>query len=388
MGFLMATILVGCAIVTGAADRPPQFLIVSFDGAGDATELREWTAAGDRLGARFTFFLSGVYLLAGDQSVRYLPPQHTAGASDIGFAIKPDDTDVRTGIRDLVAALNDADASGYEIATHFNGHFCGRRAGAVGQWGPKDWRKELDQFEALARGVAKNNGIDAELHIQPIVGTRTPCLEGNLAFLRTVLAQRGMRYDASTAGYSELWPWRDGVWIFPVPLVAVDGESFKTLASDYNFYLNQTGAKDVEAEQTPELADQMYRSLRADFDARYAGGRAPMSVAYHFESWNHGAYRDALLHLLAEVCGRVDVRCTTYRDVANWLDRQGDPVAPPTLSTAGPVGAYVIGSTSTPFVRASQCTCGPVDTPLEPTDAIRSPATTRSPSSTLVAERW
>src|SRR5207248_4523108 len=57
---------------------------------------------------------------------------------------------------------------------------------------------------------------------------------------------------------------------------------------------------------------------------------------------------------------------------------QGEPVAPPTLSTVGPAGAYVIGSTSTPFVRASQCTCGPVDTPLEPTDAIRSPPTTRS----------
>src|SRR5438067_13765757 len=67
---------------------------------------------------------------------------------------------------------------------------------------------------------------------------------------------------------------------------------------------------------------------------------------------------------------------------------QGEPVAPPTLSTVGPAGAYVIGSTSTPFVRASQCTCGPVDTPLEPTEAIRSPPTTRSPSSTFVPERW
>ena len=83
----------------------------------------------------------------------------------------------------------------------------------------------------------------------------------------------------------------------------------------------------------------MYRSIRAAFDARYAGDRAPMSVAYHFESWNHGAYRDALLHLLSDVCGRADVRCTTYRDVANWLDRQGDPVAPPTLTTVVPIGA-------------------------------------------------
>ena len=46
-----------------------------------------------------------------------------------------------------------------------------------------------------------------------------------------------------------------------------------------------------------------------------------MSIAFHFENWNHGAYRDALLHLLLDVCGREDVRCTTYRDLVNWLER-------------------------------------------------------------------
>src|SRR3981081_4586230 len=65
----------------------------------------------------------------------------------------------------------------------------------------------------------------------------------------------------------------------------------------------------------------------------------------------------------------------------------GEPVAPPTGIFTAVAGAYVIGSTSTPLVRASQCTCAPVETPLEPTDAIGCPATTRSPSSTFVAER-
>jgi hypothetical protein len=296
-------------------------VVVSFDGAGDAVELHEWIAAGDRFDARFTFFLSGVYLLAGDQSVRYVPPQHVRGSSDIGFAIKPDDSDVRTGVRDLVLALNDADAGGYEIASHFNGHFCGRRPGAVGQWGPLAWRQELDQFDALVRNVRVNNALAVDLHIKPVVGARTPCLEGNLAMLRTVLADRGMRYDASVAGYSGRWPWRDGVWVIPIPLIPVDGESFATLASDYNFYLNQSGATDVDASEAPALAAQTYNSLRAYFDASYAGDRAPMSIAYHFEDWNHGAYRDALRHLLLDVCGRADVRCTTYRDLVMWLER-------------------------------------------------------------------
>ena len=321
MAVLLAIALAVCVLAPESTDRPPQFVVVSFDGAGDAIDLNEWIAAGDRLDARFTFFLSGVYLLAGDQSFRYVPPRHAKGASDIGFAIKPDESDVRTGLRDLVAALNDADARGHEVGSHFNGHFCGRRPGAVGVWGPKDWKKELDQFDSLVRDVALNNAIDADLHIRPVVGTRTPCLEGNLPLLRTVLAERGMRYDASLAGYSGRWPWRDGVWVFPIPLIPVDGESFTTLASDYNFYLNQTGATDADATEAPALAAQTYQSLRAYFDTSYAGDRAPMSIAYHFEDWNHGAYRDALLHLLLDVCGRSDVRCTTYRGLANWLER-------------------------------------------------------------------
>jgi hypothetical protein len=328
MEFLIAVALVACGIVEGPTDRPPQFVVVSFDGAGDAVDLQKWIAAGDRLDARFTFFLSGVYLLAGDQSVRYVPPRHVRGSSDIGFAIKPDDSDVRTGLRELVAALNDADARGHEIGSHFNGHFCGRRSGAVGQWGPKDWQRELDQFDALVRGVAANNTIETGLHIRPVVGTRTPCLEGDLTVLRAVLAKRGMRYDASLAGFSGRWPWRDGVWVFPIPLVAVDGESFETLATDYNFYLNQTNAEDVDENEAPDLSAQTYRSLRAYFDTSYAGGRAPMSIAYHFEDWNHGAYRDALLHLLSDVCGRTEVRCTTYRDLANWLDAKETPSRP------------------------------------------------------------
>jgi hypothetical protein len=326
MAVLIWILLAACTIQAESAParsagRPPQFLVVSFDGAGDATDLRDWIAAGDRLDARFTFFLSGVYLLAGDQSARYRPPQHVRGASDIGFAIKPDDTDVRTGLSDLVTALNDADARGHEVGSHFNGHFCGRRPGAVGFWGPNDWRNELDQFDALIENVGANNGLEVRLRIRPVIGTRTPCLEGNLSTLRAVLAERGMRYDASVAGYPGVWPWRDSAWVFPIPLVPVDGESFSTLASDYNFYFNQTNAADVEASQAPALAEQTYRSLRAYFDARYAGDRAPMSVAYHFENWNHGAYRAALLHLLDDVCGRRDVRCATYRDLANWLER-------------------------------------------------------------------
>jgi hypothetical protein len=323
MALLVAVGITLGTLLPSSSTRPPQFVIISFDGSGDAADVRAWIAAGDRFEARFTFFLSGVYLLAGDRAYRYAPPQHVRGSSDIGFALAPDGTDVRSNIADLVDALNDASASGHEIATHFNGHFCGRRPGAVSWWSVSDWTRELDQFDALARDVRANNGISRELRIPPVSGARTPCLEGNLSFVRAALAQRGMRYDASTPGYPGVWPWRDGVWVFPIPLVPVADESFATLASDYNFYLNQSGAVDSAASDAPAFADQTYRSLRAYFDEQYLGERAPISIAYHFEDWNHGAYRDALRHLIFDVCGKPDVRCTTYRDVVAYLDAGG-----------------------------------------------------------------
>jgi hypothetical protein len=319
---LLAIVITICDLAVPSADgRPPQFVVVSFDGAGDAEEVRFWIDAGERLKARFTFFLSGVYLLAGDQALRYAPPRHPLGSSEIGFAIKPDDADSRAGIAALVAALNDADAGGHEIATHFNGHFCGRLPGAVGSWSPDDWRRELDQFDALVRNVGENNQLETRLQLRHVVGARTPCLEGNLAWIRQVLAERGFAYDASVGGFSGRWPWRDQVWCFPIPLVLVAGETFATLATDYNFYLNQTGASDADAALTATLAEQTYRSFRAYFDERYGSERAPISIAYHFEDWNHGAYRDALIRLLSEICDKHDVRCVTYRDVVEYLER-------------------------------------------------------------------
>src|SRR6478752_2946969 len=66
--------------------RPPQFVLVSFDGSGDPKLWRHWRAVGARTGARFSFFLSGVYLLDPAQRRLYHPPRHPPGSSDIGFS--------------------------------------------------------------------------------------------------------------------------------------------------------------------------------------------------------------------------------------------------------------------------------------------------------------
>src|SRR5207245_10877274 len=67
--------------------RPPQFLVVSFDGAGGVRLWPYWLAVAQRAHAHFTFFVSGVYLLTWARHDLYRPPQHSVGSSDIGFAL-------------------------------------------------------------------------------------------------------------------------------------------------------------------------------------------------------------------------------------------------------------------------------------------------------------
>src|SRR6266480_8139431 len=71
---------------TPSPKRPPQFVVVSFDGSGGVRLWPYWRAVARRAGARFTFFVSGVYLVPDTKRLRYRPPRHSPGSSDIGFA--------------------------------------------------------------------------------------------------------------------------------------------------------------------------------------------------------------------------------------------------------------------------------------------------------------
>jgi len=308
----MVALICLCASIVAfgppAEARAPLLVSISFDGAGDAAEVRAWTEFARQHDARFTYFLSGVYLLAGDQAARYQPPQHRAGASDIGFALARDGHDVRASIGDLVDALRQADRVGMEIGTHFNGHFCGRGPGAVGQWSAADWSSEIDAFNALVRDVGPNNSLDLGLDLPAITGARSPCFEGQPALLHQALRAKGFRYDASVPGIPG-WPMNEaGLWIFSTPLIPVADQTFRTLASDYNFLVNELSGA------------QLRRSLQSELDVRLAGDRAPFSVAFHFEDWQDGGYSAALRDFVGDNCARFDVRCVSYRELAIWLD--------------------------------------------------------------------
>ncbi len=290
--------------------RPPQFVMISFDGSGDPVLWRHWRAVGRETGARFSFFLSGVYLLDPADARLYHPPRHPPGSSDIGFS------PTAAAVAALVHQIALGAAEGHEIGTHYNGHFCEPYPGNVQTWTAADWTREIRQFRHLL--------VIAHVPIAPgsIVGGRTPCLQGRMDVLYPVLHRLGFRYDTSQTGVLGAWPVRrDGVWSFPLTLIPLVGTGLRSLSMDYNFFVNQSGGVSGTPAQARVYEQQAYLSYLRYFNVSYHGDRAPINIGNHFATWNHGAYVRALTRFVRTVCGKPEVRCVTYSTLVDWLAR-------------------------------------------------------------------
>jgi hypothetical protein len=305
-------------------ERPPQFVVVSFDGVGWHQEWQHWMSVASQVPFRFTGFLSGTYLLSDASRDAYHPPYYPAGTSEIGWGTP---SDVPVEIDDLNRALS----SGMEIGTHFNGHFCASAGLPSGgdTWTTREWDVELDQFFHLVGDYRSDNdlppSVDLALTPPDVIGDRTPCLEGSASALYPALAAHGFRYDASFTRPELTWPTRDpgtGIWQLGMTTFPLHGTDHPVVTMDYNYYFTQRGA--VEGTLAEASADQRqvlatYQDL---YQASFAGNRAPVILGNHFNDWNHGAYRGALTSFVLETCGRAHTLCVPFRDLVAWLDVQ------------------------------------------------------------------
>jgi hypothetical protein len=303
--------------------RPPQFVVVSFDGVGSHDKWEYWRSVADRSGARFTGFLSGVYLVDSAHRAAYHGPGHRPGRSSLGYWYDSGQ------VRQVVADLNLAWAKGFEIGTHFNGHFCaGDRPGA-NDWSTADWNSELDQFFTFVRNYRSIDHLPGapSLDVPPgsIVGDRTPCLEGQRARLFPALRAHGFQYDTSGTANGIAWPRRNsaGLWEFPLAYVPLAGTRHGVISMDYNFWVRQTGNPPSTRDPVAD-SGQVLRTYQAMYQAAYDGNRAPLVLGNHFNTWNGNAYTMALSAFVTDVCHRPDTYCVPYRDVIRWMQTQ-DP---------------------------------------------------------------
>ena len=287
-------------------EKSPQFVLLSFDGSEsmpmwEATRkfAQEMKAQGKSL--HFTYFVSGVYFLTDKNKNYYQGPGQQVGVSKIGFG--RDEEDVAKRIEEVRLAQSE----GHEIASHLNGHFDGTN------WGERDWRSEIEQFRKL-------------VPISGIVGIRTPLLARN-KYLYAVLKDFGFSYDSSSTGKSSDWPVKNeyGTWEIPLVTITLPEIRKSTLSMDYNLYLTQTGGRDVLKKGTKEWESayrQVLGAYRNYYANNYQNSRAPIVIGNHFSQWNNGVYWEAMKTLANEVCDKPDVKCSTFSELVQYLEKQ------------------------------------------------------------------
>ncbi len=295
------------------SERPPQYVLLAFDGSQSNDFWAESRAFAADNKIKYTYFISGVYFLLDAKKAHYsAPPEGRAGRSDIGFGGTAEELTKRVG------HLDSAAVEGHEIASHANGHFDGSR------WSAEAWSSEFDQFNDLVFKTDVNNGITAKVSKfkeSDVVGFRAPLL-GHSPGLYTTLQNKKFLYDTSKSTSPNYWPEKlGGVWNFPLAQIKIVGSGKNTLSMDYNFYVAQSkGVRDANAANQATYEKQMIDTYRKYFADNYYGNRAPVHIGHHFSKWNGGAYWRAMKTFAQEVCGKPEVKCVTYKELAAFLE--------------------------------------------------------------------
>ncbi len=307
-----------------AGEKPPQFVVVSFDGACKNELWKHYLSLAADTDSRFTFFLSGLCLLPDRKRFLYKPPRKPVGTSAIGFG---DAALIDERVQNLATAYS----SGHEIGTHFLGHFCDAKG--VGSWNQADWTSELAQARTFLDQWAEINGsTDASLTLpfdsSVWKGARTPCLAGKRAQMYPAFAKNGFTYDASNPG-GLIWPKKIpgfDMWSFPLQRIKVVGYNKSNLSMDYNLlYVQNGGLVTAPPATCAKIEKSTYQSLMQALAAVEAGNRAPFFVGNHFNEWACGAYKNALTQFVVDAhADYPGIRFVTNDYLVRWLDAQ-DP---------------------------------------------------------------
>ncbi|MGQ0466731.1 MAG: hypothetical protein ACT4QG_15575 [Sporichthyaceae bacterium] len=301
-------------------EKPPQFVVLSYDGAGSLDRWQFYRNLAKETGAGFTYYVGGTYLLPDAKKNAYRPPNWPVGYSEVGFGGTA--ADVRARMEHIRSAYTE----GAEIGTHFNGHMCGAKG--IAAFDTAAWRSEMEQWFGFLENWRTNADAPGAESMpfgrSAVTGARTPCLEGKRPVFLPVFEDNGFTYDTSGYGYLQ-WPRKStsaNLWDIPLQELRMAGTGRTVLSMDYNFSVLQ-GKVSTPASRFA-MQRQMVTTYNNAFDAVYHGNRAPLIIGHHFAEWNMGVYHDAMAQFVRETCGRPEVRCVTFQDLVKWLDVQ-DP---------------------------------------------------------------
>ena len=313
-----------------AEERPPQFVLFSFDGGRQDARWKTFLDAAADSDAKFTVFQSAINLIETANRENYTAPGNEPGY--VGTEFGGDEAEVAQRIENI----NTAHAAGHEIGTHYAGHLCAPTRYGADHWSTAEWKQEYGSFtDILSDPGAYNPGSSLPaLEVTPddVKGGRLPCLDGEWDQLVPMWKDNGLEYDTSRAAATSgvAWPYQeDGIWEFEMPMtwspvLAEKGAASPfVMAMDYNFWISGNGGKDIP-EDVARLTDFQYRTYRYMYDSAFAGNRAPLVFGNHFNDWGLNAFNPAVEKVMREVCVEEDTYCVTYQQMIAWLELQ-DP---------------------------------------------------------------
>lgn len=305
----VASTLLALSLVPALADPPGpppiQYVLISFDGAHELPQWKRSRALARQTGAKFTYFLSCVFLLSNETRNAYQPPAMRAGRSNVGFAASKAEVEQR------LYQIRLAVGEGHELGSHGCGHFDG------GNWTAKDWKQEFAQFDAILRGAYRINGYphepsDWQRVVDGVRGFRAPYLSKNAA-LYEALGANGFSYDASGVSRGPVVPTTGEPARFALPQIPEGPAQKPVIAMDYNLFARHTRA--VETPDTDGAFEaRTLAAFRRAFEQEYAGERRPLELGFHFTLMNGGAYWRALEAFAGETCVKPRVACVTYTE--------------------------------------------------------------------------
>jgi peptidoglycan/xylan/chitin deacetylase (PgdA/CDA1 family) len=287
--------------------KQQQFVIISFDGAHDIAQWQRSRTLAARTGARFTYFLSCVFLLTRDTRREYQGPGMQPGKSNVGFAQS------KKEVADRLEEIRLAASEGNEIASHGCGHFDG------GKWTRDDWLEEFASFRHIIRDAYTINSIANEpagwraFVDTSVTGFRAPYLSTGKS-LYDALKIAGFTYDASGVSRGPTEPvLSDGVEQFSLPMIPEGPKQHRVIAMDYNLFVRHSDGVE-RLDEGAAFQERAYQAFLAAFEAQYEGKRIPLQLGFHFTLMNDGAYWKALERFAEEVCIKPGVTCTSYSD--------------------------------------------------------------------------
>ena len=308
-------------------ETPPQFVVVSFDGACKHELWQHYLSLAAQTGSHFTFFLSGLCLVPDAKRFLYHGPHKPVGYSAIGFG-------QASLIPDRIREYTQAYDTGNEIGTHFLGHFCD--AQGVGIWSTADWTSEITQARTFLDHWAEINGsTDPSLRLpfdsSVWKGARTPCLAGKRAAMYPAWVKQGFHYDASGPGQLA-WPKRvkgfPSLWNLPLQRIKVVGYGKTNLSMDYNLlYVQNKGQIKAPPATCARIQTSTYQSLMQALGAVEKGNHAPFFVGNHFNEWACSAYKNALTQFVLDAHTKYPgIHFVTFDYLTRWLDAQNPKV--------------------------------------------------------------